>query len=121
MENIVLKLVSLLKNLAKKMNTIIINNKSFSVSGNCITIKNNTLKVDGKTIEEGLTGNVKVEFTGDLADLNCNSCEIHGNVKGDVNTNSITCRDVVGDVDANIVHCSRITGDVDANNVIISG
>lgn len=104
-------------NKSNNMNNININGKNISVSGNNISIVNDKVIVDGVTVAEGLTGIVKIEFTGDLASLDCNTCVINGSVKGDVDANTVTCGDVGGDVDANTVKCLTIKGNVDANTV----
>lgn len=96
---------------------IIINGKSFSVSGNNINISGDSVIVDGKVIQSDLSGIVKIEFKGDLAKLNCNTAEVHGNVNGDVNANTVHCGNVLGAIDANTVHCHDVLGGVDANTV----
>ena len=99
------------------MNTININGNSFSVSGNNITVINGKVMVDGKVVQDNLSGIVKIEFTGDLAKLDCNTAEVHGNINGSVNTNSLECGNIMGNVDANSVKCETIIGDVDANTI----
>lgn len=99
------------------MNTIVINGRSISVQGNNISVVNDKIYVDGKLVESGLSGNVKVEFTGDLATLECNTCKITGNVQGDVKTNTIECGDVGGDVKANTVKCGNVAGKVKGNTI----
>lgn len=99
----------------KSKSTITFNGKSFE--GRNIKVVNDKVYIDDKLVEEGLSGVLKVEVTGDLARLDCNSAVIHGNVGGDVNANTVNCGDVDGDVEANTVNCGRILGDVDANVV----
>ena len=53
----------------KANNVININGKSISVQGNNISIMNGTVYVDGKLVEEGLSGDVRITFEGDLASL----------------------------------------------------
>jgi hypothetical protein len=98
-------------------NKITINGKSYEVSGNNITVKNDSIYVDGKLVESCLTGNVKVEFTGDLANLDCTTATINGNVQGDVDGTTITCGDVGGYVDGATIKCGNIGGDVDGTNI----
>ena len=43
---------------------------------NNITINNDTVIVDGKIVESGLSGIVKVEFIGNLANLECKNGNI---------------------------------------------
>jgi len=99
------------------MNTITVNGRSISVSGSSVSVVNGKIIVDGKVIEEGLSGDVHVKWEGDLASLKCNSCDITGNVSGDVNTNEIKCGDVGGDVKANEVKCGNVAGSIKANSV----
>lgn len=99
------------------MNIINVNGKSFSVSGRNIVVNNNTVYVDGVMIEDGLSGIVKIEFTGDLASLDCNTAQITGNVQGNVKGNTIKCGDVGGDVDGNTVKCGNVGGSVKGNTV----
>ena len=94
-----------------------INGKKFDVSGRNITVDNDKIIVDGKVLQSNLTGIVKIEWHGDLAKLECNTCEIHGAVSGNVNANTVKCNDVGGDVDANTVKCGNINGDVVANTI----
>lgn len=97
-------------------NQITINGKSYSVSGKNISVKNDSIYVDGVLIESGLTGNVKVEFTGDLANLDCTTATIHGNVTGYVDGTNITCGDVGGDVNGTNITCGDIMGKADGIN-----
>jgi hypothetical protein len=99
------------------MNIININGRSFSVSGNNIVVKNNSVYVDGSLVEDGLSGIVKIEFTGDLASLDCNTVEVNGNVQGNVKGNTIKCGDVGGNVDGNTVKCENVSGNVKGNTV----
>lgn len=99
-------------------NTITINGKSISVQGNNILVINNKVYVDEKLVEEGLLGEVKISFEGDLANLDTNSSVIvNGNVSGDINSNgSVTVNgDVKGDIDCNgSVSCGSVQGSIDA-------
>jgi hypothetical protein len=79
--------------------------------------KNDSIYVGGELIESGLSGNVKVEFTGDLANLDCTTATINGNVRGDVDGTTITCGDVGGDVDGTTIKCGNVSGDVDGTNI----
>jgi autotransporter translocation and assembly factor TamB len=99
------------------MNTIRINGKSITVSGNNISVVNNKIYVDGKLIDEPETREVQIEFIGDLASLECNDCIVKGDVKGDVEANNVNCQNVHGDIDANVVNCNNVTGKVKANVV----
>ena len=100
------------------MSRITINGKSFTTSGNNITIVNDKVIVNGKVIESGLSGIVKIQFEGDLANLDANVVEITGNVIGKVDSNTLTITgDIKGNVDSNTVNCRDIYGSVDANVV----
>lgn len=100
------------------MNNITINDESFQVSGNNVIIKNNKVIVNGEIIKEGLKGIVKVEFEGDVANLDCTSATINGNVEGDVNGTTINITgDVDGDVDGVTIKCGDVEGDVEGTTV----
>jgi len=98
-------------------NKITINGKPYDVSGNNIVVKNDTVYVDGVVVESGLSGIVKIEFTGDLANLDCTTATITGNVNGDVDGTTITCGNVGGDVDGTTIKCGDVGGDVDCTNI----
>lgn len=100
------------------MNTISINGKSFSVSGSSVSVVNGKIIVDGKLITEGLAGDVHIKWEGDLASLNCNSCEISGNVGKDVKCNTAKIEgNVGGDVKGNTIKCGNVQGSVKGNTV----
>jgi hypothetical protein len=100
------------------MSTISINGRSFSVSGNNVSVINGKVIVDGKVIEEGLSGDVNIKWEGDLASLNCNNCEVSGNVGGDVKCNNAKIQgNVGGDVKGNDVKCGDVKGSVKGNSV----
>lgn len=114
------------------MNKIFIDSTSYDVKGNNVTIKNGEVIVDGIVIKDGLSGIVKIEFQGDLANLDCTTAvvngnvqgdvdgatiTINGNVQGDVNGTTIMCGDIGGDVDGTTINCGNIGGDVDAMTV----
>ena len=81
------------------------------------TINDDILSVDGVVIESGLSGNVKVEFIGDLANIDCTNLVVNGDVKGDVDCTNLKCGNIVGDVDATNVTCANVIGDIDAHKV----
>lgn len=101
----------------KNKNKITINGKTYEVSGNNIRVQNDSIYVDGQLIESGLKDTVKIEFTGDLANLNCTTATILGDVKGDVDGTTITCGNVAGDVDGTTIKCGDVGGDVDGTSV----
>lgn len=103
------------------MNIININGRSISVSGNGITINNGKVYVDGKLVEEGLSGQVEVSFTGDLASLKVDgSATVNGNVQGRLDAGgSVNCKDVGKSVDAGgSVNCGTVGGNVDAGGSV---
>jgi len=99
------------------MNRITINGETFIVEGNNVSVSGNKIRVDGKVIKGELEGVVKVEWSGDLASLDCTNATINGDVHGDVDCTNITCGNIGGDVDGTNVKCGNIGGDVDANKV----
>lgn len=104
------------------MNRININGKSISVQGSNISVVNGNVYVDGKLVEENLSGDVKISFEGSLASLTVDgSAKVYGDVKGDVRAgNSVKCGDVEGSVDAgNSIKCGNIGGSAEAGNSIV--
>lgn len=103
------------------MNTIIINGQKIQTNGKNISVINDTIYVDGVTIQSNLSGIVEVKFEGDLASLKCNgSASINGNVKGDVDVGgSLKCCDVSGNLDVGgSVQCGKVGGDIDAGGSV---
>ncbi len=100
-----------------KINQILINGVSHQVNGNNISIKDDKIFVNGVLVESGLSGIVKVEFTGDLANLDCASATITGSVFGDVDGTTINCGNVGGDVDGTSINCGDVSGDVDGTTI----
>jgi hypothetical protein len=99
-------------------NKITINGETFEVAnGKSISVINGVLKVDGKEIVKGLSGEVKVTFNGDLASLACDNVTVNGNVNGNVACDNIKCGDVSGDVNADNVTCKNVGGNITADSV----
>jgi len=101
-------------------NKITINGKSYEVSGKKITVENDSIYVDGVLVESGLSGKsqpIKVEFTGDLASLDCTNATITGNVTGNVDGTNITCGDVGGSIDGTTIKCGNVSGNVEGVNI----
>lgn len=74
--------------------------------------------VNGKLISETNKDSVHISFTGNVKELNCNTCDIdaftvHGNsVKGNVG----------GSIEANSIEVGgNVQGDIDANSVKVKG
>lgn len=99
------------------MNNMNINGKNYNVQGNNIVVKNGTVYVDGVFVEGDLSGDVKIEFFGDVASLDCTSATIHGNVEGNVNCTSIKCGDVGGSVNCTSIKCNDVGGNVKGMSV----
>ena len=73
------------------MNKLFINNESFDIEDDNITISQiqNRIYVNGKLISSTKDDSVHIRFTGNVANLNCNTCEVSGNVNGDITANSV--------------------------------
>lgn len=99
-------------------NRIIINGVEFNVNGKNISVdKNNNILMDGEKVTGPLYGNIKIEFFGDIATLDCTSAVIHGNVLGDVDATSINCGDVGGNVDGTTINCKDVKGNIDGTTI----
>jgi hypothetical protein len=104
------------------MNTIIINGKTFQVSGQNIGVINNSIIVDGVVVESGLSGIVKIEFHGNLASLQTSGdVVVHGDVAGDISASGdVRCGDVKGNVKASgDINCGHVDGKVYASGDVI--
>lgn len=99
------------------MNRITINGKIITCAGSNVVINNEKVIVDGKTIQECSSGDIKIVIEGDVNKIDCSgsvkvqgnsgnidcggSCEVRGDVKGDIDAGgSVTCGNVSGDIDA---------------------
>lgn len=97
------------------MNTIYINGEKFdNVAGKNISIINDKVIVDGVVIKSGLSGIVKIQFEGDLANIDATNVEVKGNVFGNVDTTNLK---VNGDVKGNVDTTNLTCRDIYANNV----
>jgi len=100
------------------MNILIVNDDEYKVRGNRIKVRDDKILVNGDVIVSGLSGDVRIEFEGDVADLDCSAVTINGNVLGGVDGTTITVKgDVHGDVDGTVINCGDVGGDVDGTNV----
>lgn len=90
------------------MNKITINGKSITCSGSSIVVTDDKLYVNGKLIEQGLTGEVIVKFEGDLASLECHNANVTGSITGDVDCHNLKCHDIIGRVKAHNLQCNSI-------------
>ena len=103
----------------KFMNIITINGTKHTVTGKNIQVRNNSVYVDGKLVVESLTNDIHVTFEGDLAELDCTSATINGNVMGSVDcTSAKISGDVKGNVDGTSINIQgNVGGDVDGVTV----
>lgn len=87
------------------MNKLFVDNESFDIDEDDITISQikNRIYVNGKLISEVNNDSVHISFTGNVKELNCNTCDIDGNALT-VHGNSVKVKgDVEGDIIANSV------------------
>lgn len=100
-------------------NTITVNGKTYKdIQGNNISVVNGVIKVDGKVICEGLSGDVHVKWEGDLANLETHNADILGSVKGSVKGHNIDIEGFVGgDVTGHNIDCGDVNGNVQGRNV----
>lgn len=117
--------------------TVNANGQTFRVRGSSISIINNKIIIDGKPLEETLTGrNITVIVEGDCREVdtvgdveihgNCGSvdcggsCHVSGDVEGSIDTGgSVTCGNVTGNIDAGgSVTCGDVDGDIDAGGSV---
>ena len=111
--------MSFFSNIFKSTNKITINGETITVKGNNISVINGKVIVDGVTIKEGLSGEVKIKFEGNLANLDATNVTVNGSVIGDVNCTRLQVDGSInGDVDATNVNASEIIGNVTATNVV---
>lgn len=104
--------------------TITIN--GVTVSGHNVDIVGGRVIVDGQNVDFGEAdgGILRVEVTGDLANLKCDrAVTVTGNVHGDVDAgSSVACSNVGGSVDAGgSVACGNVGGNVDAGGSVSCG
>jgi hypothetical protein len=105
------------------MAVITINGKKISVAGNNVTITDDRVMVDGKVVEEGLSGIVEVKWEGPLANLKSDSSVSCGDVGGDVSAgSSVNCDAVHGSVSAgSSVICDEVGNNVSAGSSVTCG
>lgn len=101
------------------MGRITINGKTYY--GNNIIMTNGKIIIDGKPIEDGLSGVVELKVEGDLVSLHSDcSVTVNGDVKGNVSAGtSVNCKNVDGNVQAgSSVNCGNVGGNVKAGNSV---
>lgn len=60
------------------MNKLFIDNESYNIEEDNITISQIKRYVNGKLISETNKDSVHISFTGNVKELNCNTCDIDG-------------------------------------------
>lgn len=106
------------------MATIVINGVRISVEGNDVSISNGIVKVGGKTILEGLSGVVEIQWEGPVANVRSDSSVVvNGDVTGNVAAGShVSCDNVGGSVAAGShISCESIGGNASAGSHITRG
>lgn len=78
--------------------------------------------VNGKLISETNKDSVHISFTGNVKELNCNTCDIDGDAFA-VHGNSVKVKgNVGGSIEANSIEVGgNVQGDIDANSVKVKG
>ena len=78
--------------------------------------------VNGKLISEVNNDSVHISFTGNVKELNCNTCDIDGDAFT-VHGNSVKVKgNVGGSIEANSIEVGgNVQGDIDANSVKVKG
>lgn len=104
------------------MNKLFINNEAFDIDEDDITISQikNKIYVNGKLISEVNDDSVHISFTGNVKELNCNTCDIDGDALT-VHSNSVK-GNVGGCIEANSIEVGGdVKGDITANSVKVRG
>lgn len=112
-----------------KTSTVISSNGKVTINGvtyegNNITITDNKVQIDGRTVERGVTGEVQVKIEGSPVKVYSDAfVEVSGDVLGDIDSGgSVNCGNVKGDVDAGgSVRCGSVGGSVDAGGSVRMG
>lgn len=100
------------------MSTVTIGGKTYR--GNSIVVTGSNVIIDGKKVEDGLTGIVELKIEGNIDRLETD-CPV--SVKGNVGSlkagGSVNCGDVAGGVYAGgSVNCGNVGGDVSAGGSV---
>jgi len=103
--------------LKKAMASITINGKTFEGRKLRVDQEEGDVFIDGKKVLTGQTGVLRVEVTGTLDLLDCNTATVNGDILGDVTCNTIVCKNVAGDIETNTITCEQVGGNIDANTV----
>lgn len=107
----------------KGKNKITINGNTFYTDDKDVSVINDKIYVGGKLIKGGLTGTVKVDWTGPAADIDCTSLVINGDVQGSVDATSVSITgSVEGDVDGTSIKVGGNVGkNVDGTTITVAG
>lgn len=90
-----------------------INDTEYNVKGTNIKVVNDSIFVNGELVSKGNVGTVHIKWEGPVANIDCTSLEVVGDVNGDVDCTSLQVGgNVTGDVDATSV---KVTGDINGN------
>ena len=103
---------------------ITLNGKTYTApAGASLTVINGKVMIDGKVVEEGLTGEVRLKVEGDLFTLVTDANVECGNVQGDVRADgNVTAGHVGGALKADgNVTCGTVRGDVKADGNVTCG
>ncbi len=122
------------------MGKVTVNGTTYHVpsSGGSISVRGNSVFVDGKPISEGLVGIVEIKWEGPLVSLQADGDVTCGDVAGNVSSGgslsaknvggsacaggSLTCENVTGNVSAGgSVRCGPVGGRVDAGGSVRHG
>ena len=101
---------------SKNKNKLVINDQEIEVTGNDVSIEDDTLSVNKVIILSGLKDVETIKWLGETCYLRCTKNVTCENVKGDVSADgNATCGNVTGDVSADKnVTCLAVGGDVSA-------
>ena len=99
-----------------------VNDKTYYVQGNNITMINDKIYVDGKKITSGESQSITIIVEGNVNHVQCNgTVEVHGDVNGNIDCGgSVSCGNITGNIDCGgSVICKEVKGDIDAGDSIV--
>lgn len=104
------------------MGVININGKTHIISGDnvSVTIVNGSVRVNGQTLESGLSGIVEIRWDGPTASIQSDASVTCGDVAGNVRAaGSVNAGNVTGSVHAGgSVRCNQVGGEVNAGGSV---
>lgn len=97
----------------------IVRSKNIQITTSKISSSQVNIRVGGNIVSQDYsngTDTIKISFEGDLARLDCGSCEISGSVHGNVDSGSLK---VSGNITANSIDCGSLDchGDISARKI----